>query len=151
LPIYAECGGLMYLAKEIVAKDGAAFPMADFLPLRVQMTDKLVKFGYTEVSFTSDCLVGLAGGKARGHSFHCSKIVDAGPLEHVYRTRNSMTGREEQEGLHIMNVIASYIHLHFLSSPGMADAFVKNVGLARCMKPSLTGAKEFRPNTFESR
>jgi cobyrinic acid a,c-diamide synthase len=151
LPIYAECGGLMYLAKEIVAKDGAAFPMADFLPLRVQMTDKLVKFGYTEVSFTSDCLVGLAGGKARGHSFHCSKIVDAGPLEHVYRTRNSMTGREEQEGLHIMNVIASYIHLHFLSSPGMADAFVKNVGLARCIKPSLTGAKEFRSNTFESR
>ena len=65
LPIYAECGGLMYLAKEIVTKDGAAFPMAGVLPLSAQMTDRLVNFGYTEVSFTSDCLMGPAGGKAR--------------------------------------------------------------------------------------
>jgi cobyrinic acid a,c-diamide synthase len=149
LPIYAECGGLMYLAKEIVTKGGTAFPMADILPLRVQMTERLVNFGYTEVSFTSDCLIGLAGGKARGHSFHCSKIVDASPMEHVYRTRNSMTDREEQEGLHIMNVLASYIHLHFLSSPGMADTFVKNVEFARCSQPSLTAAKELRPDTFD--
>ena len=133
LPIYAECGGLMYLAKEIVTKDGAAFSMAGVLPMSVQMTDRLVNFGYTEVSFTSDCLMGTAGRKARGHSFHCSRIIDAGPIERVYRTRNSMTGCEEPEGLRIGNVLASYIHLHFLSSPGMADAFVRNVERARCL------------------
>ena len=127
LPIYAECGGLMYLAKEIVTKDGVPFPMVGALPLGVQMTDKLVNFGYTEVSFTSDCLLGLAGRKALGHSFHCSRIIDAGPMEHVYRTRNFMTGCEEPEGWRIGNVLASYIHLHFLSSPGMADGFVTNI------------------------
>src|SRR5260370_26905099 len=127
LPIYAECGGLMYLAREIVTKDGVSFPMARVLPLRVQMTDRLVNFGYAEVSFTSDCLLGPAGNKARGHSFHCSRIIEAEPVEHVYRTRNSMTGREEPEGFRRDNVLASYIHLHFLSSPGLADTFVKNI------------------------
>jgi cobyrinic acid a,c-diamide synthase len=127
LPIYAECGGLMYLAREIVTKEGAAFAMAGLLPLRVEMTDRLVNFGYTEASFTADCLLGQAGGKARGHSFHCSRIIDRGSIENVYRTRNSMTGREEPEGMRVKNVLASYIHLHFLSSPGMAGVFVENV------------------------
>jgi cobyrinic acid a,c-diamide synthase len=104
----------------------------------VQMTDRLVNFGYTEVSFTSDCLMGSAGSKARGHSFHCSRIVDAGLIERVYRARNSMSGCEEPEGLRVRNVLASYIHLHFLSSPGMADAFVTNVERARC--PTLISA-----------
>lgn len=131
LPIYAECGGLMYLAKGILTKEGTPFAMAGLLPLRVQMTDKLVNFGYAEVSFTSDCLMGAAGTRARGHSFHCSKIIEAGPVEHVYRTRNSMTGLEESEGFRIQNVLASYMHLHFLSSRGLADAFVRNAERAR--------------------
>jgi cobyrinic acid a,c-diamide synthase len=126
LPIYAECGGLMYLAREIVTKDDASFPMAGVLPITVQMTDRLVNFGYTEVSFTSDCLIGPAGAKARGHSFHCSRIANVGSVEYAYQARNSMTGREEPDGLRVRNVLASYIHLHFLSNPGMADAFLKN-------------------------
>jgi cobyrinic acid a,c-diamide synthase len=126
LPIYAECGGLMYLAREIVTKDEASFPMAGVLPITVQMTDRLVNFGYTEVSFTSDCLIGPAGAKARGHSFHCSRIADVGSVEYAYQARNSMTGREEPDGLRVKNLLASYIHLHFLSNPGMADAFLKN-------------------------
>ena len=131
LPIYAECGGLMYLAREIVTKENASFPMAGVLPITVQMTDRLVNFGYTEVSFTSDCLIGPAGAKARGHSFHCSRIADVRPVEYAYQARNSMTGREEPDGLRVKNVLASYIHLHFVSNRGMADAFVKNVKRAR--------------------
>jgi cobyrinic acid a,c-diamide synthase len=134
LPIYGECGGLMYLAREIVTKEGASFPMAGVLPITVQMTDQLVNFGYTEVCFTSDCLIGPAGVKARGHSFHCSRIADAGPVEFAYQARNSMTGREDPEGLRVKNVIASYIHLHFLSSPGMAAAFVESAEHAKRQK-----------------
>jgi cobyrinic acid a,c-diamide synthase len=126
LPIYAECGGLMYLAREIVTKEDASFLMAGVLPITVQMTDRLVNFGYTEVSFTSDCLIGPAGAKARGHSFHCSRIANVGSVEYAYQARNSMTRREEPDGLRVRNVLASYIHLHFLSNPGTADAFVKN-------------------------
>ena len=143
LPIYAECGGLMYLAEQIVTNDGISFPMAGVLPLRVQMTDRLVNFGYSEVSFTSDCLLGPAGKKARGHSFHCSRIIEAEPVEHVYRTRNSLTGREETEGFRSDNVLASYIHLHFLSSPGLADTFVKNIQSAKCGEALISAGSEF--------
>jgi cobyrinic acid a,c-diamide synthase len=131
LPIYAECGGLMYLAKEIVTKDGASFPMVGILPFSVQMTERLVNFGYNEVSFKQDCLLGPAGKKVRGQSFHCSTIIEAGPIERVYTTRNSMTGREEPEGFSVGNVLASYIHLHFLSSPGLAHTFVRNAQNAK--------------------
>ncbi len=144
LPIYAECGGLMYLAREIVTKEEASFPMAGVLPITVQMTDRLVNFGYTEVWFTSDCLIGPAGAKARGHSFHCSRIADAGPVEYAYRARNSMTRREEPDGLRVKNVLASYIHLHFLSNPGMADAFVKNAERARRQSVS-PASKQLEP------
>jgi len=125
LPIYAECGGLMYLAHEIVTRTGPV-RMARVLPLSVEMTEKLVNFGYTEVSFVSDCLLGVAGSRARGHSFHCSKIGDAGNLECVYRARNSRTKHEEPEGFRVKNVLASYIHLHFLTNPAMARAFVEH-------------------------
>ena len=148
LPIYAECGGLMYLAREIMTKEGMSYPMAGVLPITVQMTDRLVNFGYTEVSFTSDCLIGPAGGKARGHSFHCSRIADMGPveypIEHAYQARNSMTGREEPEGLRVRNVLASYIHLHFLSNSGIAEAFVKNAQGARRQAATST-SKQLEP------
>jgi cobyrinic acid a,c-diamide synthase len=127
LPIYAECGGLMYLGKEIVTRDGSAVPMAGILPIRVEMTERLVNFGYAEVSLQAECILGHAGAKIRGHSFHCSKIAEAGELEHVYLARNRMTGAERPEGFRLKNVLASYIHLHFLSAPGTADAFVRYV------------------------
>jgi cobyrinic acid a,c-diamide synthase len=144
LPIYAECGGLMYLARKIETKEDASFPMAGVLPIAVQMTDRLVNFGYTEVSFTSDCLIGPAGAKARGHSFHCSRISDVAPVEYAYQARNSMTGREESDGLRVKNVLASYIHLHFLSNREMADAFVKNAELAR-RRPVSPASKQPEP------
>jgi cobyrinic acid a,c-diamide synthase len=125
--IYAECGGMMYLANRIVARDGGAFPMAEILPLSVQMTERLVNFGYAEVSLTADCLWGGAGARARGHSFHCSKIIEAGKMDQTYRVRYTLARREELEGLRVKNVLASYIHLHFLSSPGLATTFVENV------------------------
>lgn len=130
-PVYAECGGLMYLAEEIATREGRAFPLAGVLPLRVQMTDRLVNFGYTQVFFTSDCLIGRAGEEARGHSFHCSTITSSRSIEHAYRLRHSMTGREEPDGLRVENVLASYIHLHFLSNARIAATFVSNVQHAR--------------------
>jgi len=140
LPIYAECGGLMYLGREIVANTGSSIPMAGVLPLTVIMTAKLVDFGYTEVSFTSHCMLGSAGTKARGHSFHYSRLGDVGPMERVYRTKNSMTQREESEGFRLNNVLASYIHLHFLSNPALADAFVRYVEDATALRKSRTAA-----------
>jgi len=130
-PIYAECGGLMYLAGQIESVDHKAFPMARVLPLRVKMTERLVHFGYGDVYFAKDCLLGPAGAKARGHSCHCSVISEAEPLERACHLRYSLTGVEETEGYCINNVLASYIHLHFLSNPGLATAFVEKAQRAK--------------------
>ena len=132
--IYAECGGLMYLANKIVTRDGKAFPMAGILPLSVQMTDRLVNFGYAEVCLAEDCLWGAAGTRARGHSFHCSTIIESGPMDQTYSVSYTLARREEAEGFHIKNVLASYIHLHFLSCPGLAATFVENVQRAKQKK-----------------
>jgi cobyrinic acid a,c-diamide synthase len=125
--VYAECGGLMYLSEEIVSHDWKSFPMAAVLPIRVQMTDRLVDFGYAEVCLTADCFWGAAGTRARGHSFHYSTLTHSGPLEHAYRVRYAFGSREASEGFRRKNVLASYVHLHFLSEPAFAASFVENV------------------------
>ena len=132
--IYAECGGLMYLANKILPRDGVPFPMAGILPLSVQMTDRLVNFGYAEVCLTEDGLWGAAGTRARGHSFHCSTIAEPGPMDQAYRVSYTLARREESEGFHIKNVLASYIHLNFLSCPALAATFIQNVQRAKQTK-----------------
>ncbi|HUY13934.1 MAG TPA: cobyrinate a,c-diamide synthase [Terriglobia bacterium] len=136
-PIYVECGGLMLLAEEVVNRDGQSFPMAGLLPLRVRMTDRLVKFGYAEVTLSTDSLWGFAGAKARGHSFHCSTITEAGDVDRQYHIRYSLGRLEEQEGFRLKNVLASYIHLHFLSNPDLPARLVENIRRAREARKAL--------------
>ena len=124
----------MYLANKIVTRDGKGFPMAGILPLSVQMTDRLVNFGYAEVCLTADCLWGAAGTRARGHSFHCSTIKEPGSMDQTYSVSYTLARREESEGFHIKNVLASYIHLHFSSCPALAATFVENVQRAKQQK-----------------
>jgi cobyrinic acid a,c-diamide synthase len=60
----------MYLAETIQERNGRTAPMVGALPVTVVMTERLQRFGYVEVTFTRDCLLGSAGTTARGHSFH---------------------------------------------------------------------------------
>jgi cobyrinic acid a,c-diamide synthase len=130
-PVYAECGGLMLLADEIVDSEGRSFPMAGLLPLRVQMTNRLVKFGYADVRLTADSLWGAAGAQARGHSFHCSTITEAGSTARHYHVRYSLSRLEEEEGFRVKNILASYVHLHFLSNPDIPACLVESIRRAR--------------------
>ena len=123
-PIYAECGGLIYLAEELRTLDGNLLKLAGVLPITIEMTNTLVNFGYTEVTFERDGLLGKRGSVARGHSFHYSKIARAEELDRVYRVSYTLTGRSELEGFAHVNVLASYIHLHFKSNPAVAEALV---------------------------
>jgi len=137
-PAYAECGGLMYLGRYLRLRDGPALAMAGVLPFGTVMTDRLVRFGYTEVSFTSDCLLGRAGASARGHSFHYSTIDGPPGADCVYRARSTLSGAESAEGYVVGNVLASYIHLHFLSSPELSAHFVRAARLSRARGHTAT-------------
>jgi cobyrinic acid a,c-diamide synthase len=124
-PIYAECGGMMYLAETLCTRDGHAFPMASLLPLRIEMTERLVRFGYVEVEFAQDCFLAGKGTVARTHSFHYSRAVPTGELSAPFRARYSLSGLNDSEGCLLGNVLGSYFHLHFAGNPSIAGAFVQ--------------------------
>jgi cobyrinic acid a,c-diamide synthase len=122
-PVYAECGGMLYLGEKLDVGD-ESYEMAGVLPLSIQMTHALVQFGYATVEFAQDCLLGRKGTVVRGHSFHYSKIASRGQLEIGYHVQYSMSGKEEMEGFLRGNILASYIHLHFRANPAIAENFV---------------------------
>jgi cobyrinic acid a,c-diamide synthase len=140
--VYAECGGLMYLAQSIQGRDGRTWPMIGALPFTVVMTERLQRFGYVEVTLTHDCVLGAAGTTARGHSFHCSRIADV-PVDipQSYRLRYTLAGTEEAEGFSVGSVLASYIHLHFQSNPSLAPELVRRIARHR---PSAMGSEARR-------
>ena len=132
-PIYAECGGVMYLAEELTTLDGRRHAMASVLPLAIEMLNRLDGFGYTEVELLDDCLIGERGKRLRGHSFHYSRVTRAGNLARRYRTRQVLTGAENHEGYCAGNVLASYIHLSLAANPEAAAHFVRSCRQAKAV------------------
>ncbi len=122
--IYAECGGLLYLSQQLSTTDGTVYPMLGILPLEMEMTSKLVDFGYVTVTFTQDCLLGPRGTTIRGHSFHYSRICSDCEVATSYQVGFSLSGKQQREGFTHGNVLASYVHLHFGANPVVARHFV---------------------------
>ena len=129
--VYAECGGLLYLSQQLSTFDGRVFPMVGVLPLAMEMTNRLVDFGYVTVTFTQDCFLGSKGDSIRGHSFHYSRICTSTEVTTSYQVDFSLSGRQQQEGFTVNNVLASYVHLHFRANPAVATRFAATVCNAR--------------------
>jgi len=125
LPIYAECGGLMYLSQEIRDLKGQCHPMAGLLPFRVRMLQRLKALGYREVTLKTAGLLGPAGTRARGHEFHYSEIeAESEDLPRLYLIADRQGTAPPPEGYCLGNVLASYVHLHFGSNPEVARHLV---------------------------
>ncbi len=110
LPVYAECGGLIYLTSGITDHKGSFFPLVDFFGNRSVMTEKLQRFGYVNI-----CYDGIS---LRGHEFHHSVLegVDDEAVSKYSVTKES-TGDNWTCGLRKLNVLAGYPHIHFYSNP----------------------------------
>jgi cobyrinic acid a,c-diamide synthase len=104
--------------------DGSIYPMLSILPLDMEMTSKLVDFGYVTVTFAQDCLLGPRGTIIRGHSFHYSRICSDTEVTTSYQVDFSLSGKQQCEGFTHGNVLASYVHLHFGANPVVAQHFV---------------------------
>jgi cobyrinic acid a,c-diamide synthase len=129
--VYAECGGLAYLSQQLTAADGNVYPLLGIVPLAIEMTSKLVDFGYVTVTFTQDCLLGPRGTTIRGHSFHYSRVCSGHEVETSYQVDFSLSGKQQLEGFTCGNVLASYVHLHFGANPAVAQHFLATVRAAR--------------------
>ncbi len=132
-PLYAECGGLMYLSQGIYDFEGTLFPMAGIYPFETQMKKGRSKLGYREICLNEDCLLGKKGEQLRGHEFHYSEIIPPHPplvkggrggFSEVYSVKDSNGKTTGNEGYRFRNTLASYIHIHFGSNPAVAGNFV---------------------------
>lgn len=123
LPVYAECGGLMYLSESFTWL-GKTYPMAGVLPLRLSVEKRPQGHGYMEVETEAGSPFFPAGIRLRGHEFHYSRALEEGKISTVYRViRGTGTGRG-RDGLQRGNTLASYLHLHALGTPQWAPGLV---------------------------
>ena len=126
VPIYAECGGFMYLCEEIVARDGKPYPMVGLFPMATRMLQRFRALGYREITLLTEGPLGKPGMQARGHEFHYSEVVkkDLRPREWAYQVTGRKGAAPWLEGYRAYNTLASYIHLHFGSNPEIAKSWV---------------------------
>jgi cobyrinic acid a,c-diamide synthase len=130
-PLYAECGGLMYLSRGIEVDD-RFYPLAGILPARTRMLDTRKALGYVEVALTEDSLWGRRGDVLRGHEFHYSELIDD-PISDpawrkVYSLRRRRVDAVETEGYQNGAILASYTHLHYASRPAAVARFLERCG-----------------------
>jgi cobyrinic acid a,c-diamide synthase len=148
-PVYAECGGFMYLTEGIWTKKreldnnplppffclkaptvgkGEFYKMAGVFNFETQMRDKLSRLGYREIELKDDCILGKKRDKLRGHEFHYSEIVDnqqstVSGQQTIYSAKDSADNIINDEGYQIKNTLGSYIHIHFGSNHLIAENF----------------------------
>lgn len=127
LPIYAECGGLMYLGRELVM-EGRAYPMAGVLPIVFGFSMKPQGHGYTIVSVEAENPFFEVGTELRGHEFHYSHVLqcDGADRHTVFRMKKGAGVIGKRDGVAYKNVLATYTHLHALGTPEWAVAMVRN-------------------------
>ena len=125
-PVYAECGGLMYLA-ETLELNGDTYPFCGVLPFSTRMPAPL-QIAYVEIEIAGG-LFG-PGHRARGHLFHHSQISTEDASATFYKLRTSR-GDQLEEGYGAGNVLASYAHIHFASKPSLATAFIERCEASR--------------------
>jgi cobyrinic acid a,c-diamide synthase len=126
-PIYAECGGLMYLTRAICTLDGRSHCMVGLVDAEAVMKDKLQALGYVEVETQQASLLGPAGLRFRGHQFRYSELAPSGSqLSAAYSVRRRRGGDVSREGYQVGNALASYVHAHWASNPLAARSFVES-------------------------
>ncbi|TGM98523.1 cobyrinate a,c-diamide synthase [Leptospira dzoumogneensis] len=125
-PIYAECGGLMYLSSEIKNIEGQSFPMIGLIPGKAIMGPKLKSLGYVEVHTEKRTILGEAGIRFRGHQFRYSDLILENEDESLfsYHIRKRKSEQTTREGYTVSNVLASYVHAHWASNPEIPKNFI---------------------------
>jgi len=139
MPIYAECGGFMYLTGTLLELHGDAHRLAGLIPGFTRMQPKLAGLGYRLVEGTAENFLLPAGAAARGHEFHWS-TWDVTPTKvspaWIVRSRRN-PAQSSPAGYAHRNLVASYLHLHFAGNLQLACNFV-----TACQRPMTKACPE---------
>lgn len=121
MPILAECGGFLYLQKEMTDTEGNTFEMVGVLEGKSHMTGKLSHFGYVNVTGIEDSPYLKKGEIIRGHEFHYYDTTENG---HVCRM-DKPSGKRSWEGCQsYKKVFAGFAHLYYASMPELIKRFM---------------------------
>ncbi len=125
LPVYAECGGLMYLGESLVLQ-GNAYPMVGALPVNFFLEKKPQGHGYTIMEVQETNPYYPIGTRIMGHEFHYSRAQLTVPSEQVrfaFRVKRGHGVNGKKDGLVKKNLLATYTHIHAGGNDTWARAF----------------------------
>lgn len=125
MPALAECGGFMYLQKEMEDKDGNTVKTAGALKGRAYKTDRSVRFGYIEAECFKSGLLGEKGGKIRGHEFHYWDCTENGSDFIAYKPLRKSSYKCM---INNNNFAGGFPHLYYYSNINMIFNFIKECG-----------------------
>ena len=121
LPVYAECGGFMYLGERLIVGD-TSYPMVGALPVEFILQKKPQGHGYTVLEVAGTNPYYPVGGTLRGHEFHYSKPVftKKRSLDFAFKVRRGHGVDGVRDGICRRNLLATYTHVHGRGNPGWA-------------------------------
>jgi len=126
LPVYAECGGLIYLG-ESIRLEGVEYPLVGVFPVRFGLHKKPQAHGYTELAVSGSNPFYSMGERIKGHEFRYSTILawQGNPADLIFDVQRGVGFVDGRDGLAYKNVLALYTHIHALSTPQWAGRFVE--------------------------
>ncbi|MGB5823635.1 MAG: cobyrinate a,c-diamide synthase [Proteocatella sp.] len=130
MPIYAECGGLMYLGDQVEDLDGNFYHMTGIFEGVSKMQTKLQRFGYCSGKANENTVISKKGQIVKGHEFHYSTFESS--MENAYEMYKKMSNGQEKfwsGGFASGNTLGTYLHTHFCGDYDIAKNFIQNMEL----------------------
>lgn len=127
MPVYAECGGLMYLAKTLLW-EGRTYEMAGIFPIVIGVSKKPQGHGYAIAEVTHPNPYFDRGNVLHGHEFHYSHVREISEKEgfsFAFRMRKGQGILNKMDGICYKNVLATYTHIHALGTQGWVDGMIR--------------------------
>ena len=143
LPVYAECGGLMYLGRSLQIKSNI-YPMVEALPIDFQLEKKPQGHGYTELEVVNTNPFYPVGTTLKGHEFHYSRVTrfDLSPESLAFTMKRGFGLLDRKDGVCYKNTLATYSHVHAIGAPEWAEGLIRR---------ALAFQRESKDNTKENK
>ncbi len=124
MPIFAECGGFIYLSEKVVDLNGNSWSGVGLVPTKVEMTKKLAALGYVQAKAINDSILIEKDNILRGHEFHYSVMSEISPEKAAFELVGGKGPDNRRDGYVHKNLLATYVHIHLRSNPEAAQNFI---------------------------